>query len=355
MARQFIPFDTLWNLRVPVPYSGLVIDGNRAWSAGLLPLDIDGDVRFPADPIGQAKVLIDNAQSMLDAGGLDTPQVSRIVLYLAPHNPETVARLVTMFSEAFGADTLVETVPVPQFHYGGALIQADIFCAPSEPVTFEALPGGGHARIKREGGLILINLTAPVDTLGRAVGALLSQHHLSPDQLLSGWGIAPEPVLSAVPGQIAPRLPGFFAGALMPCYNIFDKVHLYLTFGEGEVDIVESREENVRLHLADAGNIAVLDGRYLGGAAIPLGEQTRVVMDGLAVALLSRGKSFANVVKATTFFSGGNTEDEMHANIKIRKSFYPNPGPASTSVPIARMADPGAKVRIELVLRPLAD
>ncbi len=353
MARQFIPFDTLWNMRIPVPYSGLVIDGDRAWSAGLLPLDIDGDVRFPADPIEQARVLIANGTSLLEQGGLGPDHVSRIVLYLAPHDLGPIARLVAMFSEAFGRDTLVETVPVPGFHYGGALIEADIFCAPSEPVIEEELPGGGHARVKREGGLILMNLTAPVHTLGRAVAGLLSQHALSPHQLLSGWGIAPEPALSAVPSQIAPRLPGFFAGALMPCYNIFDKVHLYLTFGEGPVEITESREENVRMHLADAGDIAVLDCRYLSGASVTLSDQTRAVMDGLAVALLQRGMSFANVVKSTTFFSGGTTPEEMHANMKIRKSFYPTPGPASTSVPIARMADPGAKVRIELVLRPM--
>ena len=353
MARQFVPFDTLWNMRIPVPYSGLVIDGDRAWSAGLLPLDIDGDVRFAANAVEQAKVLITNGAALLEQGGLDGRHVSRVVLYLATHESGPVTRLVEMFTEAFGSDTLVETVPVPGFHYGGALIQADIFCAPSEPVVEEDLPGGGHARVKREAGLILMNLTAPVHTLGRAIGGLLSQHGLSPDQLLSGWGIAPEPALSSVPGQIAPRLPGFFSGALMPCYNIFEKVHLYLTFGEGVVDIAESREDNVRLHLADAGDIAVLDGRYLGGESEDLAEQTRVVMNGLAVTLLQRGLSFANVVKSTTFFSDGHTADEMHANMKIRKGFYPNPGPASTSVPIARMADPGAKVRIELVLRPL--
>ena len=163
------------------------------------------------------------------------------VLYLAVHDAGPVARLVEMFTAAFGQGTLVETVPVPRFHYGGALIVVDLFCAPSEPVIEEDLPGGGHARVKRESGLILMNLTAPVDTLGQATGGLLTKHALSPHQLLSGWGIAPEFALSAVPGQIAPRLPGFFAGALMPCYNLFDKVNLYLTFGEGNVDITESR------------------------------------------------------------------------------------------------------------------
>ena len=353
MARQFIPFEPLWNLRMPVPYSGLVIDGDRAWSTGLLPLDIDGDVRFPANPIEQAKVIIGYAEAMLAEGGLGADDVSRVVLYLAVHDTGPVARLIEMFTEAFGRGTLVETVPVPRFHYGGALIVVDLFCAPSEPVIEEDLPGGGHARVKREGGLILMNLTAPVDTLGQAVGGLLATHSLSPHQLLSGWGIAPEPALSAVPGQVAPRLPGFFAGALMPCYNLFDKVNLYLTFGEGNVDITESREDQVRLHLADAGDIAVLDGRYLGGQNVSLPDQMRVVVQGLKLALAGRDMSFANVVKATAFYSGTDDIDEMHANMAIRNQYYTAPGPASTGVPIARMADPGAKARIELILRPL--
>lgn len=353
MARTFIPFDTVWNMRVPVPYSGLVIDGDRAWSTGILPLDIDGDVRFPANAVDQAKVIIDHAQTLLARGGLDAGHVGRVVLYLATHEPAPVARLTGLFADAFGADTLIEAVPVPRFHYEGVLIEADVFCAPSDPVTFEDLPGGGHARVNREGGLILMNLTAPVETLGRAVGGLLAAHELSPHQLLSGWGIAPEPALAAVPGQIAPRLPGFFAGALMPCYNIFDRVHLYLTFGIGEVDIFESREDNVRLHLADTGEIAVLDGRYLGGAAVGLAEQTVAVMDGLDATLKAHGMSFGNVVKSTAFYAGQNTPEEMHANMDIRNRYYTRPGPASTGVPIARMADPGAKVRIELVLRPL--
>lgn len=353
MARQFIPFQDLWNMRIPVPYSGLVIDGDRAWSTGLLALDTDGDVRFPANAVEQAGVIIANARALLDRGGLAPGAVSRVVVYCAAHEPEPIAELAAMFALAFGDDTLVETVPVPKFHYDGALVEADIFCAPSEPVVEEELPGGGHVRLKRENGLVLMNLTAPVDGLGRAVGGLLSTHRLSPDQLLSGWGIAPEPMLAAVPGHIAPRLPGFFAGALMPCYMIDERVHLYLTFGEGEVEISESRDAHVRLHMADAGDIAVLDGRFLGGTSVDIGEQTKVVMDGLAHALAEQGMDFRNVVKSTAFYAGRNTPEEMHANMAVRNAYYEAPGPASTGVPIARMADPGAKVRIELVLRPL--
>ncbi|MEZ5721192.1 MAG: hypothetical protein R3D59_05660 [Paracoccaceae bacterium] len=132
-------------------------------------------------------------------------------------------------------------MPVLRFHYGGALIVVDLLCAPSEPV--EDPPGRrpGQAR----GRAYPDELTAPVDTLGQAVEAKPQPIPCRRTTLLSGWGIASEPALSAVPwpGRAAV---GFFAGALMPCYNLFDKVNFYLTFGEGSRHHREPRRPGVR-------------------------------------------------------------------------------------------------------------
>ena len=352
MTRRFVPFGKSFSLRIPVPYSAMVIDGDRAWSSGQLALDKTGAVLAPGDMAGQAAVIADNIDLLLTDAGLTADNVSRLVVYSAAHNPEDHVEVSRMYGRRFGVDSLVEIVPVPHFYYDGVMMEVDVFCGRSEPVIEESLPAGGHARVKSEGNLVLVNLTAPPNSLGRVVGGLLTRHGLSPHQLLSGWGIAPEPQLSAVPGQLAPRLPGFFAGALMPCYMIDDRVHLYLTFGSANVDIAEKRGGRVRLHLARTGKIAVLDGRFLGGRAVSLEEQTEAVMEELETMLADHGMGFGDVVKATTFYAGGNTPGELHGNLAIRNRFYAEPGPASTGVPIARMADPGAKVRIELVLRP---
>lgn len=351
MTRTFVPFGKAWALRVPVPYSALVRDGDRAWSAGQLALDIEGRVLAPGDTAAQAKVIATNIEGLLAEVGMGAADVSRLVIYSAAHDVAANLGVREFFAERFGHDTLVEIVPVPHFFYDGLQIVVDVFCSRSEPVIEEEVPGGGKARVKQEGNLVLVNLTAPPETLGRAVGALLGGHGLSPHQLLSGWGIAPEPALASVPGQVAPRLPGFFAGALMPCYMLDDQVHLYLTFGAGDVEIAEKRGGKVRLHLARTGKIAVIDARYLGGRAISLEEQTEAVMDELGVMLDEHGFGFGDVVKSTTFYAGGNTAEELHGNLAIRNRFFTAPGPASTGVPIARMADPGAKIRIELVLR----
>jgi len=355
MARQFVDYGPSWVMPFAAPYSALVRDGARAWSSGMLALDGDGQVCSPGDVIAQALLIAARIGPLLAEAGLTPDSVSRLVLYSAPPLPEARREIEAVFCAALGHTPMIEIVPVPHFHYAGIELAVDVHCAPAEAVIENALPGGGRARVMREPGAIVLNLAAPVSSIGQALGGVLSLHRLSPDRLLSGWGIAPEPMLSAVPGQIAPRLPGFFVGALMPCYKGDDLAHLYLTFGEGEIELFESREGLVRLHLARAGNLAVLDGRYLGGAGVGLAEQTEVVMAGLAATLETHGLAFTDVVKSTTFYAGRNTAEDLHANMAVRNARYRKPGPASTGVPIARMADPGAKVRIELVLRPADD
>jgi len=352
MTRQHIPYGQGWAMPFPAPYPALVRDGDRAWSSGMLPVDQAGKVQHPGDVVAQARLVAGRLAPLLAAAGLDTGQVSRVVLYCA--SPDAVAEreVETAFRDALAGPALIEFVPIPHFYYDGLLLSADVHCAEAEAVLENTLPGGGRARLMREPGTVVLNLAAPVASIGPALGGLLSLHHLSPDRLMSGWGIAPEPMLSAVPGQIAPRLPGFFSGALMPCYRRDDHAHLYLTFATDAIALDERREGGVRLHLARARDLGVLDARYLGGAGVGIEDQTRVVMDSIAAVLAAHGMGFGDVVKSTTFYAGSTSAEDLHVNMAVRNSYYDAPGPASTGVPIARMADPGSKVRIELVLRP---
>jgi enamine deaminase RidA (YjgF/YER057c/UK114 family) len=352
MTRQFIPYGPGWAMPFPAPYPALVRDGERAWSSGMLPVDGAGKVLHMGDVAAQARLIAGRIGPLLAQAGLGPDSVSRLVLYCA--SPDAVAEreVEAAFRDALATTPLIEFVPIPHFYYDGLLISVDVHCARAEAVVENALPGGGRARLMREPGTVVLNLAAPVASIGPALGGLLTLHRLAPDRLMSGWGIAPEPMLSAVPGQIAPRLPGFFSGALMPCYRRDDHAHLYLTFATEEIVLDEHREGGVRLHMARARDLAVLDARYLGGAGVAIDAQTRVVMDALAAVLATHGLGFGDVVKSTTFYAGRNSAEDLHGNMNVRNSYYATPGPASTGVPIARMADPGSKVRIELVLRP---
>lgn len=353
MTRQFVDFGRSWNMRIPVPYAALVRDGAQAWATGQLALGPDGQVLAPDDLLAQAEITLGYIDETLAGGDLSRDEVSRLVLYCADHDHDRRAALKAFFVEAFPHRPLIEMVSVPHFYYPGILLEADVFCAPSTPMAEEDLPEGGKLRYVREEGMELLNVSAPAGSIGRALGAAMSRHGLSPERLLSGWGVAPEPVLDQIPAQVAPRLPGFFSGALMPCFLGDDLAHLYLTFGTGQVELVERREVPVRLHLARTGDLAYLDARYLGatGEAASLAEQTEVVMDGLARLLAEAGLGFEDVVKSTTFYAGADNPEALHANLEVRNRYYPAPGPASTGVPIARMADMGSKVRVELIAK----
>jgi enamine deaminase RidA (YjgF/YER057c/UK114 family) len=318
----------------------------------MLPVDGAGALQHPGDVAAQARLIAGRIAPLLAEAGLGPDSVSRLVLYCASPDARDETEVEAAFLDALASPALIEFVPIPHFYYDGLLLSVDLHCAPAEAVLENPLPGGGRARLMREPGSLVLNLSAPVASIGPVLGGLLTLHRLSPDRLMSGWGIAPEPMLSAVPGQIAPRLPGFFSGALMPCYRRDDHAHLYLTFASDEIALDERREGGVRLHLARARDLAVLDARYLGGAAVGITDQTRAVMNGIAAVLAEHGLGFGDVVKSTTFYAGSTSAEDLHGNMTVRNGYYDAPGPASTGVPIARMADPGSKVRIELVLRP---
>jgi len=355
MARQFVDFGRSWNMRIPVPYAALVRDGDRAWATGQLALDEAGQVLAPDDLMAQAAIILDYIDDTLSTGALERDDVSRLVLYCAEHAAARRDEVKALFVEAFPHRPLIEMVSVPHFYYDGILLEVDVFCAPSEPMVEEDLPGGGKLRFVREADMELFNLSAPADTLGQALGAAMSRHSLSPERLLSGWGVSPEPALESIPAQVAPRLPGFFSGALMPCFLGDDLAHLYLTFARAPIQLIERRESRVRLHLARTADLAYLDARYLGasgGEAASLAKQTEVVMDGLARLLDEAGLTFRDVVKSTAFYAGADNPEALHANLAVRNRYYNTPGPASTGVPIARMADLGSKVRVELIAKP---
>jgi hypothetical protein len=68
----------------------------------------------------------------------------------------------------------------------------------------------------------------------------------------------------------------------------------------------------------------------------------------IADALRAEGLTFASVSKSTTCYAGKPTAHELHENMQVRNARYRKPGPASTGIPVARFANPAARVSIAL-------
>jgi len=76
--------------------------------------------------------------------------------------------------------------------------------------------------------------------------------------------------------------------------------------------------------------------------------QTRVAMAHIGSILADLGASYSDVCKVTTMYEGGCSAEDLHANLEIRSSFFPEPGPATTGIPLPVLAYPGMMIEIDV-------
>jgi hypothetical protein len=71
-----------------------------------------------------------------------------------------------------------------------------------------------------------------------------------------------------------------------------------------------------------------------------LTAQTRQVMAHIGTILRDLGADYDDVCKVTTVYAADSFADEPHANLSIRSSFFHDPGPATTGIPLSKLAYP---------------
>lgn len=87
------------------------------------------------------------------------------------------------------------------------------------------------------------------------------------------------------------------------------------------------------------------------GCAIDPGrltEQTHASMENIRRILELFGAGFDDVVKVMTVYNGSCGEDALNANLPARSSYFTEPGPATTGVPLPELAYSGMMVEIDI-------
>jgi enamine deaminase RidA (YjgF/YER057c/UK114 family) len=75
--------------------------------------------------------------------------------------------------------------------------------------------------------------------------------------------------------------------------------------------------------------------------------QTRQAMIHIGTILRELGADYANVCKITTMYEGRSGYDELHENLLIRSSYFAEPGPATTGIPLPVLAYPDMVIEID--------
>ena len=78
-----------------------------------------------------------------------------------------------------------------------------------------------------------------------------------------------------------------------------------------------------------------------------LKAQTRRSMNNIGAILQALGADFGDVCKITTMYAGEADADRLHDNLLIRSSFFADPGPATTGIPLPVLAYPAMNIEID--------
>jgi enamine deaminase RidA (YjgF/YER057c/UK114 family) len=77
--------------------------------------------------------------------------------------------------------------------------------------------------------------------------------------------------------------------------------------------------------------------------------QTRASMDHIQNILAGFGVTLDSVIKVNCFYRSGGTPDELHRNLAIRSSYFREPGPATTGIPLENLGLEGLTIEIEAI------
>lgn len=312
-----LPMGLMWQMPIPVACSLAVMAKGLAISCGQCPLDDAGKVLHADDPAQQAGLVAEMVRGVL--GHLPVPHhAALLVVY---HDALDEAEVLAPLAAAFPGAVLVP-VRLPHFYYAGMRIEVDVYATEAAPKVRTLTEGAARMSLVSGNGLTLVGLRAP--SMAQAKPLLEA---LDPAHLLSAEWFAAE----ATPQGWHPD----------PCARVIQSVAAgvtaVLTLAPGRVET--SRTPGGALRRASSGFVWL----SAQGQGSDLAAAAHQAMDLLAL----EAESDLTVLKATTHYVGGSGPEDLHGNLAVRHARFPQPGPASTGVPVAGLA--GASLAINML------
>lgn len=302
-----LPMGLMWNMPVPVACSLAVAAGGLAVSCGQCPLDAAGEVLGPGDAAGQSERVAAMGQGVLS----HLPMTHHAALLVVYHDCADEGAVLAPLARAFPQAALAP-IRLPHFYYPGMRVEVDIY-ATTAPPSLTVTTDGPARLVRIEGGpLTFLHLSAP--DMAAALPLLAA---VDPDRLLSAQWFAAEPP----PAALAPDA----AACVLP--------------PDGDVAaILTVSPDKVTALKTPGGAILRRDDRFAWlsacGTAADLAQAAHQAMDALSLPDLSD----LTVLKATTHYLGLPGPQDLHGNLAVRHARFPNPGPASTGVPVSGLA-----------------
>ena len=357
--RSFVPFGDPWTMPIPVPYSFLVRDEDLAWTCGQLAIDGASNVLAPGDLLGQTNIVCDYIEDILVRGALQREALGKLVLYFVKKEAGDARRMMDCCRARFGDRPVLVPIAVPHFYFEDLLLEVDAFAGTPDRPCIEHSTGQATINITDGGELAWVSLAVDPGHLAQGRDLLesaLSEFGLSPSHRLSEHWIAPYTLNGASTASTV-------AAALGQMDLITDEGALIESADPntpliGEITYVKSPTTPTAIKSYESGGVKVVMrqiGRFAWFGArstdadLTLVPQTSRLMTSLAEALCTIGMDFEAVVKSTSHYVGGNSDEELFENMTIRNSYYNKPGPASTGLPVSALADDNSRIAVDFL------
>ena len=394
--------DGHWDWPIKVSHKHGVRAGDMLWVGGQVDLTSTGEVRNVGDMAAQIPNCIQSFGRVLEELGGDlTDLVKLLCFYVNDGNGDETAFLKAI-AKALppGAKPAVTAVPVPYLAYPGMMVEIEGY-AMRKPdgakLARTYAPAAGLSPLPepfvqglRSGKMIFVSAQSPIDADGKVMlaGDIVGQTKQVMRQVgttLASFGASFDDVVKINRWYVGQGTVEDFEPAALACAAHFSEpgpaatgIPLPRHARPGQqikIEVVAMLDQDGKrlprrhvwpeslwdwtVHLPYKHGLKCHDTIFLGGqvsldkqgrAVEPgnLAAQARQAMVHIGTILNELGASYDDVCKVIAMYEGRCGGDDLHANLAIRSSFFSEPGPATTGIPLPKLAYPGMVIEIDV-------
>ena len=391
-----------WNWPIKVTHKHGVRSGQILWVGGQVDLSSRGEVLNAGNLSAQIPKCMASFDRVLQELGSGADDLVKLLCFYVNDGSIDEQRFLESIAKTLppGARPAVTAIPLPYLAYPGMLVEIEGYAMrgtddrqlPRSFATGDGLSPLPEPFVQglRCGKMIFVSAQTPVDAGGRLLkpNDILAQTQQVMRQIarvLSSFGADFNDVVKINRWYVGRGTVADFEPAALACAAHFSEpgpaatgIPLPRHALDGhriKIEVVAMRGEDGtylprrhawppslwdwHVHLPYKHGLKCHDMIFLGGqvsldkegrAVHPgnLTAQTRQAMTHIGTILNDLGADYSDVCKVLAFYQGSSSEDDLHSNLSIRSSFFKDPGPATTGVPLPALAYPQMMIEIDI-------
>ena len=391
-----------WDWPIRVSHKHGVRCGQMIWVGGQVDLTSAGEVRHPGDLATQTgNVMASFARVLAELGAAPGDLVKLLCFYV---NDGTVdeAAFLAMVGAALPADAkpAITAIPVPYLAYPGMVVEIEGYAMLGEdgaklarsyaPSTGLSPLPAHFAQAVRCGKMIFVSAQSPLDEKGHVLhpGKIVDQTKQVMTQIgraLGHFGAGFDDVVKLNRWYVGQGTVEDFEPAALACAAHFREpgpaatgvpIPRHALSGQQiKIEVVAMLSTDGRhlprrhswpdslwdwtVHLPYHHGLKCEEMIFLGGqvsldkqgrAVSPndLAAQARQAMIHIGTILGDLGADYGDVCKVIAVYEGQCGGSDLHKNLAIRSSFFKEPGPATTGIPLPVLAYPEMVIEIDV-------